>query len=75
MLCVREVRGGGVEGKHKGRKAVGFERGTRVNGTFATMKEGLPSQVSGFLFLMDRENALSFQICVYMQIKRTLCAG
>ncbi len=39
--------GGGGEGKHK---AVGFQQGSWVNGTFAIMKEGLPSQVSGILF-------------------------
>jgi hypothetical protein len=45
-----ECGGGESEGKRKGHKAVGFEQGTCVDGTFTTMKKGLPSQVSGFLF-------------------------
>ncbi len=50
MLCMQVSGAGGAE-KHKGPKAVGFEQGTCVDGKFAAMKEGLPSQVSGFLFL------------------------
>jgi hypothetical protein len=46
MLCVRVVSEEG-EGKRKGHKADDFEQGTWVDGTFANMKEGLPSQVSG----------------------------
>jgi hypothetical protein len=41
-------RGGGVEGKRKGRKAVGFKQGTCVDGKVAAMRKGLPYQVSGF---------------------------
>jgi hypothetical protein len=54
----------GGEGKCKGSKAVDFEQGTRVDGTFATMKEGLPSQVSGFLILIIRKSALILNTCV-----------
>jgi hypothetical protein len=61
MSCVRVVSAGGEE-KSKGRKAVDFEQGTRVDGTFATMKEGLPAQVSRFLILIKRKD-LPSQIC------------
>jgi hypothetical protein len=42
MSCVWVVSAGGEE-KSKGHKAVDFEQGTRMDGIFATMKEGLPS--------------------------------
>ncbi len=44
------LAGAGGEGKCNGRNAVGFEEGAWVDGKFATMKKGLPSQVSGFPF-------------------------
>jgi hypothetical protein len=45
------VASAGGKGKRKGRKAVGFEQEPWVDGKFVTMKEGLSSEVSGFLFL------------------------
>ncbi len=41
--------------KCKGRKAVDFEQGNGVDGTFATMKKGLLSQVNGYLVLINRK--------------------
>jgi hypothetical protein len=55
----------GGEGKCKGRKAVDLDLGTRVDRTFATMKEELPSQVSGFPILINWK-ALSSYICICM---------
>jgi hypothetical protein len=55
MSCVGVVSTGGGEEKCKGRKAVDFEQGARVDGTCATMKIGLPSPVSAFLILISRE--------------------
>jgi hypothetical protein len=74
MWCVWVVSAGS-EGKCKGCKAVDFEQGTRVDGTFATMKEGLPSQVSGFLILINKKALPSdIRVCV-LKLKRVLCAG
>jgi hypothetical protein len=44
------VASGGGGGKRKGRKVVGFEQGTLVDGKCAAMKKGLSSQVSSFPF-------------------------
>ncbi len=65
--------GQGGEGKCKGRKAVGFEPGTRVDWKFTAMKEGLSSQVSGFLLsFINSKYALTLFMYV-PRIKRVLC--
>ncbi len=69
MLCVWVVSTGG-ERKRKGRKAVDFEQGTWVAGKFATMKEGLPPQVSGFLIFNQLVKCtLILNTCVYSNKK------
>jgi hypothetical protein len=68
MFCVRVVSAGG-EGKCKGCKAVDFEQETRVDGTFATMKEGLPSQVNGYLILINRKSAPILNVCMCLNLK------
>ncbi len=61
-MCPTEESGfgRGVEGKCKGCKTVGFEQKTRGDGEFSSMKEVLPSQVSGFLFPFSTANIHPF---------------